>query len=814
MTIIKKVNLALAIYLLLYSPLTNAQQTEFKAKTLAEKLSNYFEAYPTERMYLDIDKSRYTSGDTIWFKSYLTAGFYNQPSPLSGVAYINLVTSSDSIISKAKIQINSGLGTGFINIPREVRSSNYQLIGYTKWMIDVDSTEIFHKNIPIVNLFEKTNNPKRDTITGNLSISFYPEGGNLVNGTESRVAYKLVGSLSQAEKLVLYSDRGDSIATIQNQFLGMGTFQLHADEGVRYYVKSILNDRKFYLPQSTNEEAGIFLINSESLSDIRFKIYKGEFSSYSEVIILAHINGLVTYAADASFAEDGTIIGRVPKNILGPGVNNLTVFTASGIPILERSVFIDKEATFDLSTKIDKTTYSNRSKVSTEISTMIKDAAVVADLSMSVVEVNQSWDIENEDNIISHFLLSSRLKGKVQKPWYYFNSNDEQRYQNADLLMMVNGWSRYNFKKYLNSSLGDVNPEASIEQGITIAGYLLKESGKKPIVDGSVNFIVQDSSSAIGMANTNKMGYFNIPDLKITGETPIVLKGKNAKGNDNVKFEMDSSSFQPIVYNKFNYQQEDQYLKIDQDELTNSLKFQETLRGQNLENNFEMLEEVSVRSFKIDEQQKVNNLFGKGSYTLKAEDLVISQTAQHPLELIRGRVPGVRVSGNLNSWTILIQGVGSINSGTTPLILVDNLEVNIDFLNSLPASQIKQVEVYKGASAAIFGSRGANGALAFFTKNGVQDYTDYDLESVEVVILEGYQIHKEFYSVSYNEDRNSKVADYRTVLTWEPLIQTTTEGKYQTTFYTSDVDGDYILVIEGMTKAGTLGFQTLEFSVK
>lgn len=78
---------------------------------------------------------------------------------------------------------------------------------------------------------------------------------------------------------------------------------------------------------------------------------------------------------------------------------------------------------------------------------------------------------------------------------------------------------------------------------------------------------------------------------------------------------------------------------------------------------------------------------------------------QNIYEMISGEVPGVSVSGR----SIRIQGTTSINSSTEPLLVVDGIIVStID--NILPR-MVKSIEVLKGASAAIYGSRGANGVI-------------------------------------------------------------------------------------------------------
>ena len=79
-------------------------------------------------------------------------------------------------------------------------------------------------------------------------------------------------------------------------------------------------------------------------------------------------------------------------------------------------------------------------------------------------------------------------------------------------------------------------------------------------------------------------------------------------------------------------------------------------------------------------------------------------------EYLTGRVAGVQVIGT----KVIIRGVGTINSSTDPLILVDGVETSdISYLNP---NDVKSVSVLKDASASIYGVRGANGVILITTK--------------------------------------------------------------------------------------------------
>jgi hypothetical protein len=162
--------------------------------------------------------------------------------------------------------------------------------------------------------------------------------------------------------------------------------------------------------------------------------------------------------------------------------------------------------------------------------------------------------------------------------------------------------------------------------------------------------------------------------------------------------------------------------------------------------------------------------------------------------------------------SILIQGVSSINSSVEPLIMVDDIPIPIEGLSSIPVLEIESVSVWKGPDAAIFGSRGANGVLGFYTKRGkVQSNTPN--QSDHPPVPSGYQIEQEFYSPKYEaQEATQPRPDRRVTLFWAPDIQTDSSGKASVLFYNHDVETEIKGIIEGIDNLGNLG--TFRFSYK
>jgi len=118
--------------------------------------------------------------------------------------------------------------------------------------------------------------------------------------------------------------------------------------------------------------------------------------------------------------------------------------------------------------------------------------------------------------------------------------------------------------------------------------------------------------------------------------------------------------------------------------------------------------------------QKKINLTGAVS-TISGDDMT-KRPVVNTTTMLEGLAPGVAVTqgsgepGNENA-TIKIRGVGTFSSaGNDPLVLVDDVPGN---LNDVNPTDIESVSVLKDASsAAIYGSRGANGVVLVTTKKG------------------------------------------------------------------------------------------------
>jgi TonB-linked SusC/RagA family outer membrane protein len=111
-----------------------------------------------------------------------------------------------------------------------------------------------------------------------------------------------------------------------------------------------------------------------------------------------------------------------------------------------------------------------------------------------------------------------------------------------------------------------------------------------------------------------------------------------------------------------------------------------------------------------------------GSVAVVSSDVIEKQQVVSITNAIQGSVPGVNIisAGGQpgDNPTIRIRGIGSINAGADPLIILDGSPFNGN-INSISSDQVESMNVLKDAAAtALYGSRAANGVILIVTKKG------------------------------------------------------------------------------------------------
>ncbi len=166
-------------------------------KTIISKTVKLVDEYPFEKVYLHFDKPYYAVGDTIWFKAYITIDVH-QPSSLSKVVYVDIISSKDSIVQTLKLQASGATALGDIILSSPLyKQGNYRIRAYTNWMRNFDAAYFFKKTITVGSAEKQistnisvTGSTQNNTTKVTASVSYKdPTGKPYIN---KKVSWKVV----------------------------------------------------------------------------------------------------------------------------------------------------------------------------------------------------------------------------------------------------------------------------------------------------------------------------------------------------------------------------------------------------------------------------------------------------------------------------------------------------------------------------------------------------------------------------------------------------------------------------------------------
>lgn len=145
-----------------------------------------------------------------------------------------------------------------------------------------------------------------------------------------------------------------------------------------------------------------------------------------------------------------------------------------------------------------------------------------------------------------------------------------------------------------------------------------------------------------------------------------------------------------------------------------------------LKDDTELLDEVVVTGYMT---QKKVNLTGAIS-TVSGNELS-KVTTSSSAQALQGKLPGVQITATSGlpgaSTQIQVRGKGTVNSGANPLVIIDGFEGSMD---NIQMNDIESISVLKdAASAAIYGSKAANGVILITTKRGMEGKTQVEFSA-------------------------------------------------------------------------------------
>jgi TonB-dependent SusC/RagA subfamily outer membrane receptor len=749
---------------------------------LEEKLERYFTRYPQQKAYLHLDNVAYHAGEKIWYKAYLVDARTHRADTISSILIVELVNSFGVSSMVQMVKLNRGFAKGDFAIPDTMPEGLYQMRAYTNWMRNFNQQYFFKQDINIWNPEHSLNLYRDDKLANKrfkkksmrksekMDVQFFPEGGYLVNGLESRVGFKAVNELGLGIEMEgkILDQKKRVITSISSHHLGMGTFSFVPEAGRKYHARIQTaegKDQRFDLPESL--ESG-YVLSVVEQRDQKLSLRIQSTLSEANVMIASQMRGNLVHTEQVRLLRGSGSL-EIPLQDVPSGILQITLFDDERIPRCERLVFIRAEDRLRIAVLKQKSVYQPREKV--DISLLVMDQQsnpVAGHFSLAVSDrdlINQAADFQS--GIISNLLLSSDLAGRIEQPEYYFDENNQDADEAMDYLLLTQGWRRFVWNDVISETRLDIR--YPIQKSLTVSGRITKELFYRPLKDLPVTLTVVSEFNDVFVTRTDNKGLysFDLPDYEDTIQVEITARRKNGRKNLVIYLDDNDMPETEQIYSAYSRDM--------------------VVRGTN---RFKPPPEEEVDTMQV----KTEGIYRTPDYVLEVTDEM--RTYNSVLDMIRGRIPGVQVTGN----SVLIRGPSTILGSNEPLFLVDNVPVDISVIQTMNPMDVERIEVLKGPSAAIYGVRGANGVIAVFTKRG-----RFLIKGILKFDMLGFHAPREFYSPKYGTRFDDLVEDNRSTLYWDPDIRTDSTGLAQISFYCSDVTTKFHLVVEGISNQGKIG---------
>ena len=762
------------------------------AQSIKDSLSSSFQEFQInnlqEKIFVHTNRESYLNDELIWFKIYNVDGFVHQALDISKIAYVEVLNEENKPILQVKIELKKGLGNGSLKIPSSIPTGIYRLRAYTNWMKNYSSNFFFEKSLTIINTklkFEETS----EDITANVEINLFPEGGNLVEGLESIVAAHAFRKGKGVDfKGFLINANSDTLETFNSHKFGMGKFKYTPELNVKFHLafqfyngENVIKD----LPKAKANGVRLKLDSKEDRVLINLQS-----TGASKVFLLVHTRGVLKEVQEIELTNGiGNMI--VAKDLLGDGISHFTLFDENKKPLCERLFFKFPKSIFNIVVNTNKEIYNIREKVSMAIKASLENNQMLSsNLSMSVFKMD-SLEFGDKVNINNQLWLSSDLIGEIESPDYYFRTGDEVA---VDNLMLTHGWRRFNWDSLQKKSF-DFLPEYI---GHLVKGKMTNKISDLPTdgIQGYISVRGKKSQFRTSMSDREGKVLFDTKDFYHDGEMIVQVEAsKDSLFNIQIDnpFSTSYSNKTRLFFDKE---------KVVLGELSKRNKALEIQRVFHAKHQNIFLEPlVNGRAF-----------YSKPEVTYKLDDYVRFPKME---DVLREYVTPVMVRKRKDKFYLTVfEESGSGSFPGEPLILLDGLPIfDTDRIMNYNPLKVERLEILKRQY--YFENLLFNGVLSFHTYDG--NLSGFKLDPHTTVIdYEGLQNQRVFYSPIYETEpqRISRLPDFRTLLNWTPEIKTNENGSASVEFYTSDLPGNYAVIIQGLTEDGKTGSNIFHFDVK
>lgn len=824
----------------------NGLSAQDKVKSFKDYFAAYNEfsrAYTQEKVYLHFDNTSYFIGENIWFKAYVLYAENHAYSQMSKTLYVELLDSKGAVLISQKLKIENGQCSSGLLLSHDWQADFYEVRAYTRCMLNFGEDVVFSRVFPVMDAIshnKKTGelNPPAMTFSksdlpikrieaaprAGLSLDFYPEGGHLIEGLPCLVAFKAIGKKGEDAVVSgnLYNSRDEVVALLSSLHQGMGYMEFTPERGQQYLAKVWYEGKEytFRLPLA-KAQAYNLKVNNLPADYLSITVNGKPDQEVDSIGLSLSCRGRI-YAQAVLSAQTEQVF-QFPKHSMPSGVQQITLLNRQGEILAERLVFV-KNPLYDpleysISVKQIQETLSAFRPIHLDVQVEYHPDARNSEQPMAhfetplVVSVRDaSENLKNAPLVdaYSQLLLASELKGYIRNPSWYFQKDDLRRRKALDLLMLVQGWKRYDWALVTGDKVFEV--KHPIEEGILLQGQIISQILKKPKNDITVTvWMTSDSTAYYGNCLTDSSGAFNfLFDFLDTWQLSLQIKDGEKRKNHRIVLDRLFSPT-PKAYDSY----ENASPRYER------LRFSEIASGPLLS----LIDSSKISVLPGEILLPQAEIKRKAGNRIDGDEISIIYSVEQELDVIRDKaeneyadIPIFLTQVNPNFWlserynknsdsmkemlfykskevVFILEDLYTISIGSEEMPYVDEVEKIAIVESVVPKLQYESIEAVATMKDRVY-------VYLFRYKDRRRNI---DPLGIRKTTLQGYSRVKKFFHPTYDQILMSDPEDHRRTLYWNPELKTDSTGKAKLRFYNDATCKKIIVDAMLITAEGKIG---------
>ncbi len=459
-------------------------QTPTTLEGWAGRLEKFGKSIPQEQVFVHLDNTCYFLGDTIYYKAYVRRSDTGMLSRISGVLYAELLNQDGYLVERQQLELQGGQAHGSFVLQDTLYAGYYELRAYTRWQLNWGITEHAHNHFSeqwfynkrmakeyycdyeklysrVFPVFDKPKEPgdfyhemtlrplrrqsKIDETSPKPKLQLFPEGGNLVAGVPNRVAFEATSNegLHLEGSVKVTENSGATVAEAAIEQRGRGSFTFTPQAG-KSYTATYTGKKgtvKVHLPSPEKDGCAVQVMN-DGVGNRRIEIRATGAAASEELGMTVMHDGVMLDFQTVPAGASATL--TLDETKLRTGVCQVTIYNNVGRVYADRLFFCRKD---DLAASHLRINGFGKQPVEpfAPVCLSVEGGKPGATVSISVCDATHSEYLYDNGNILTEMLLASEIRGFVENPGYFFEKDDEERNRALDLLLMIQGWRRYDW---------------------------------------------------------------------------------------------------------------------------------------------------------------------------------------------------------------------------------------------------------------------------------------------------------------------------------------------------------------------------------